>query len=62
MNEGMRLWGHVFVYDEAELRMAFAEAGFTDVKRVPFGKSEHADLDGIETRGDLGDLILEGRA
>lgn len=59
VNEGMRLWGHTFIYDEPELRDLLAGAGFKDIKRVSPGESEHAELRGLETRPNFDDLILE---
>lgn len=61
LNEGMRLWGHQFVYDEEELVLLLREAGYGDIKRVGWGESEHAELRGLETRPFHGDLIFEAR-
>lgn len=62
LNEGMRLWGHRFIYDEPELVGLLEECGFSDVRRVPWGESEHPELCGLESRPDFGDLIVEARA
>jgi predicted SAM-dependent methyltransferase len=59
LNEGLRLWGHKFVYDEAELTMALRSAGFSAVVRVPWRESVHDDLRDLERRSYHGDLILE---
>lgn len=59
INQGMRMWGHKYVYDEQELRKLLSECGFVDIKRCSLGKSEHAALNGIECRPDLGDLVME---
>ena len=61
VNEAMRSWGHVFVYDEAELTALLRECGFDDVRRVQWGESEFPELRGLESRPDFGDLILEAR-
>jgi predicted SAM-dependent methyltransferase len=61
LNEGMREWGHVFVYDEPELRDVLAEAGFGRIERVRHGESAHPELRNLESRPDLGDLILDAR-
>jgi predicted SAM-dependent methyltransferase len=61
INEGMRSWGHVFVYDEAELTALLRECGFNDVRRVKWGESEIPELRGLESRPDFADLILEAR-
>jgi predicted SAM-dependent methyltransferase len=62
VNEGMRLWGHTFIYDEPELFKVLGECGFSDIRRVKWGESEHAELRGLESRPDFSDLILEARA
>lgn len=62
LNEGMRLWGHVFIYDEPELMALLEECGFSDIRRVKWGESDHPELRGLESRPDFGDLIVEARA
>lgn len=62
VNEAVRWWGHVFIYDEPELRALLGEAGFRDIKRMDWGKSEIAELRNRETRPFHGDLILEAKA
>lgn len=61
LNESMRLWGHVFLYDEFELRQMLVEAGFRLVDRVGYRESAHAPLAGLETRPFHQDLIMEAR-
>lgn len=62
LNEGMRLWGHQFLYDEPELAALLEECGFSDIRRVKRGQSDHPELRDLESRPDFGDLILEARA
>jgi predicted SAM-dependent methyltransferase len=62
VNEAMHMWGHVFVYDQAELVDVLQECGFEGVRRVKWGESEHPELRNLESRPDFGDLILEARA
>jgi predicted SAM-dependent methyltransferase len=62
VNEAMRLWGHVFVYDELELVALLKECGYSDIRRVRWGESEHPELRGLESRPNFGDLIVEARA
>ncbi|HEY0412882.1 MAG TPA: methyltransferase domain-containing protein [Allosphingosinicella sp.] len=62
VNEGMRSWGHAFLYDEPELAGLLEECGFRNVRRVAWGESVHADLRGLESRPDFGDLIIEAEA
>ena len=61
VNNFVRNWGHTFIYDEATLRSALTEAGFTDIRRCNLQKSEHADFRGLEneTRLPPGFLQLE---
>ncbi len=59
MNEGMRSWGHTYVYDFPEISRIFVEAGFASPQRVAWGRSEHPDLNGLETRPYHEDLIVE---
>lgn len=49
LNTYMRAWGHRFVYDEEDLTAKLLDAGFSQVKRVEPGESEHAVLRGVET-------------
>lgn len=62
MNEGLRNWGHLYVYDEPKLIAVLTEAGFARASRCRWGVSAHPALQGLETRPDHGDLIVEGRA
>jgi len=60
INEGLRKWGHTYVYDEAELTAALDSVGFRDVHRVEWRESDHEALVGLESRPSHHDLILEG--
>lgn len=59
MNEALRLWGHQFIYDEAELRGLLEECGFRDPCRRPWRESPYPELRGLERRPWKGDLIME---
>ena len=59
LNEGMRLWGHQFVYDADELRRIFAECGWNDLTFAPWRKSTHPELDGLECRPFHNEIIVE---
>lgn len=59
LNDSMRLWGHHFLYDEAELRAVFARAGFSEVATRGWRQSPHADLAGLECRPWHHELIVE---
>lgn len=62
INEGVRNWGHLFIYDESELRLLLEEAGFVEITRQRRMESDHPELRGLETRPDFGDIILEAIA
>lgn len=59
LNQGMRLWGHTYVYDAEELCRMFMEAGFAKPQMMGWGKSARVELQGLETRPYHQDLILE---
>jgi predicted SAM-dependent methyltransferase len=59
MNEGMRSWGHKFLYDESEFDSVLREAGFNDVQRVGWRQSSIEALAGRECRPFHGELIFE---
>ena len=58
-NEGMRLWGHQFLYDLAELTAVLRQAGFANVSQVEYAKSSHPELIGLECRPWHHELIVE---
>lgn len=57
LNEGMRFWGHQFLYDLEELLLLFQESGFSAVAGT-HGKTEHAGMI-VEGRPFLGDIVVE---
>lgn len=59
MNEGMRSWGHQYLYDQRELTRALREAGFSAPRRMRWGASNEKALKGLETRPFHRDLIME---
>lgn len=59
MNEGMRLWGHQYIYDEPDLESLLFEAGFTHRTYQAWGKSRYEALSDLETRPFHQDLIIE---
>ncbi len=58
VNQGMRGWGHRYLYDFPELRRRLLEAGFAYVERRGIGESSDPDLAGLETREDSS-LVVE---
>jgi predicted SAM-dependent methyltransferase len=59
VNEGMRLWGHQFVYDEKELASVLREGGFTQLRTARWRESEHPELNGLECRPFHDEIIME---
>lgn len=59
MNEGMRSWGHQFVYDANELSLLFSEAGFVTQRWCEWRKSEYPELCNLEQRPFHRELIIE---
>ena len=59
MNEGMRAWGHKFLYDRSELHHALRLAGFNNIVEEQWLQSSNAELKGLESRPFHNDIILE---
>lgn len=59
INEGMRAWGHQFLYDAQELNNVLQEAGFTSIQSVPYRSSEHKEFLNLECRPWHRELIVE---
>jgi len=59
MNEGMRNWGHKFLYDANELLLIGQEAGFERSVFVPYRESLYRELCQLESRPFNGELIIE---
>jgi predicted SAM-dependent methyltransferase len=59
VNEGMRLWGHQFIYDATELGNLLHECGFTQIVYVRWRESMHHELNGLECRPFHGEIIVE---
>ncbi len=60
INQGMRDWGHQFVYDKRELNLILNESGFKATKYCQYKNSEHSELNGIDQRPHFGEIIKEG--
>ena len=52
VNTAVRDWGHLYLYDFAELELRLMAAGFTKVERCQLGESTSRELQGLETRAD----------
>ncbi len=61
MNEGMRYWGHLFLYDSPELIKVLSEAGFKKVWVMEHGKSILEKFNGLDSRKDFNDIYLEAQ-
>lgn len=59
INEGMRSWGHQFIYDAQELHDVLREAGFSSVKSVLYKSSDHDEFRNLECRPWHHELIVE---
>lgn len=61
VNNFVRDWGHVYIYDIPTLRAEMERAGFIDIKTPALNESEHAALKNIEhdSRHPPGFLALE---
>ncbi len=59
LNEAMRLWGHKWVYDEADLHAVLAEAGFANCRNVAWRESEVPELQNLESRPYHHEIIVE---
>lgn len=51
-------WGHVHMFSHDTLRAIGMAAGFSRYKEVAFGRSEHAELNGIDTRAQQIDFNI----
>jgi predicted SAM-dependent methyltransferase len=61
INNFVRAWGHLFIYDEKTLRSSMAKAGFTHIVRCDLNQSDDHSLSQLEndTRLPKGFLKLE---
>jgi predicted SAM-dependent methyltransferase len=53
INTAMHAFGHQFIYDEAALTTELQAAGFGDVRRAPYGESQHAMLSNVERHHEM---------
>jgi predicted SAM-dependent methyltransferase len=67
MNNFMRDWGHMFIYDEHTLKTAMITAGFTDIVKCELKQSKDDALCNLESLAriptkflELETIILEG--
>jgi SAM-dependent methyltransferase len=53
VNQFFRGFGHKYLYDENSMLALMLEAGFTNIQRYHPGASDDANLQGIESHGEL---------
>lgn len=61
INEGMRSWGHLYLYDATELILAMQSVGFTAIAQAFHRESSVPELCNLECRPWHRELILEAR-
>lgn len=61
VNEGMRYWGHQYLYDRHDLENVLVEAGFDrfDIDFVVIRESAYPELHGLEVRPLHMEMIVE---
>lgn len=59
LNEGLRLWGHQFVYDTDELKRILEEIGYREVREVTWQESSNEALKELECRPFHNEIIFE---
>jgi predicted SAM-dependent methyltransferase len=61
INNFVRDWGHLFIYDFETLCQTLASHGFVNIRKVEISKSDHTDLSGLENERRMppGFLALE---
>lgn len=59
VNEGMRLWGHEYIYDASELERLLRESGFNRIRFSGWRDSNHDTLRNLECRPLHRELIVE---
>lgn len=61
VNDGMRAWGHQYLYDFFELEKQLKQAGFKFVNKQRHCESIHPELSNLEVRPFYNDLIVEAQ-
>jgi predicted SAM-dependent methyltransferase len=61
INEGMRSWGHQFVYDADEIVRLLASSGFNSISFHQYRTSNDENLRELESRPFHNELIVEAR-
>lgn len=53
LNLVMHGWGHLFIYDEATLKLSLEKVGFTHTQQYQCSESEDENLRGLESHGEF---------
>jgi predicted SAM-dependent methyltransferase len=61
MNEGMREWGHQYMYNIDELLNVHSLVGFYSATIVPHRESTHSELHNVEVRGWTSEICIEAK-
>lgn len=61
LNEGMRSWGHRYLYDRAELRALLLNCAFEDITYHDWRSSDDLALVNLESRPYNQEIIIEAR-
>ena len=59
MNEGMRSWGHEFLYNTTELYNILDKSFFSKIIEVPWRVSQYIELNNLENRPYHKEIIIE---
>ncbi|WP_162818168.1 glycosyltransferase [Aquirhabdus parva] len=59
INQGMTAWGHKYLYNWQALETLFRHLGFISITRKSWGSSDLGVFNGIESRPNNGEIILE---
>ena len=59
INDGFRLWGHQFIYDDCELEHLLLDCGFREIRKVSWRQSINPELRNLECRPFHNEIILE---
>jgi predicted SAM-dependent methyltransferase len=52
LNTCVREWGHLYLYDAAELTLRLSQVGFATTRQCEWSRSDVPELRGLETRPD----------
>ena len=59
INNYVRSWGHLFIYDEKTLKLTMEKAGFVDIKSCKINESEEEIFQGIENESRMPEGFLQ---